>query len=725
MAVRSFKDQIESLLSRRVAQHRVAGVPSSDAEASALLESLAFGLLLKPKTVLYFAHLARNGLVKVLNEEIEAAEALITTIGDLGNPTYKITGLQHLRNARNSLLQIENLDKVDVLAGAYKRYDKGINDFLNKSLAKSVRRPGSSEMTRTGEEAKLDLPADFAALRDKHTDLLGRLYALAVGVQNFLEVPLGAILGINTASKARSDIEDVISEIESELPGSARDIAVRLLGGRASVRAIGTPPYLYDPLISTSRSLPSGYAVKGVSDPVAASATSLAGPFSLPTGSSFTLNGVTTVFPQVSPQIDNEAVVVSEAVTYPVVVAPGKSLFIQVDYTSGADAERFRVNLNTTAGSVSKTLVAVLADINAALSGECEAAEYLGAGTSRILIKSLPGRSRITVLSEFTEPSPTSDPGGVPNYFNDSFHEELGFEVGQSGEEGSVPAFFVADAINFHFSSVEAETTVEEKVVVTSSSTAPAVRLDITAPSSLGLTGSHVATSKTFRLYGSVFGSAVDPVSPDPLVDVGDTVLCPNGFDSRIESVTSTRVVLEDAVQTFDGDVVVTSALDLAYLSLDGALQAWLPEFLKEQLSTGIKQIDAAVASVSGSATPAARNTAVALLRDDLLPKLTELLGILTDPGTLLPAGAAVEEKKIVEGIIEALTERKFDRAVDMLMKCKVQEFLLLDGQTASFSGDLMQSMSSLAQQDVLFPDPVQDQQDSISTKVPSAGEDV
>jgi hypothetical protein len=719
MTVRSFQDQVESLLTRKVAQQRTAGVLNPDAEASALLESLAFNLLVRPKTVLCFAHLARNALVRALSNEISLVDDLVSSIQDLGNPTYKITGSKHLTSAKNSLLQIESLSTVSTLGGAFKKFDQGIDDFLNKSVSRSVRRPGATEMARSADEARTDLAASYTSLKAAHADILQRLFALVVGVQNFLSVPLGAILGINTAYRARIDLEDLISSIENGTQGSTRDLVIRLIGNRAAVRAIGSPPQLYEPALDTAKELPAGYAVRGVSDPAKVVLQIPPGPYDLPAGTSLTINGITSTFPHQGLEIDNLPVLVSEDATYPVALPVNQFLFFHIEYFDSTPATNLRVEINGSSGPANKTLHQVVTTLNLNLAGIAEALEYFGSSSRFILKMTDSNIRRITLTGDYTEIGTT----GLVNYFNNSCHELLGLSVGQSGAGGSVPASIVVDGLNGYYM-VDAVQNVDGSITVSSQTDAPGTSLVISGASSLGLEGTHKTQSTSFRLVGKVLGNPTDPVAPDVLVDVGDFVTTPTG-KSQIAAVSDTRITLSTAVPTFDGNVTVTSGLETAYKALDSRLRTWVESFLQTPFAHDLKSLDLSISALAGSATPSVRNNAVSAFQTALLPKLNELLGILTDAGTLLPPGAGSEEKKIVDGIIEALSEKKYDRAIDLLTKCQVQEFLLLDGQSASFAGDLMQSMSNLVRTDVAFPDSIQDQQDEGVSQAQSSEEDV
>lgn len=242
MATPTVQDQVAALLSRKVAEKKVRGTPSPDIEAAALFESVAVNLLLHPRAVLYFAWLARNGLLKVVADELKAIEQMRKAVDDLSNVSYALTDTRPLERARGALTHIEGQDRLMSSGTAFGRYDQAVRDALGL-LSTNVVAPGATELTRPAQEAEADLPALYGAVQALHSEVLDRLYSLAVGVQNFLSTPALSILGISTVQNVRLDIEQMIEAMKEDPSAEkSREFALRLVAGRAALRALGTPP---------------------------------------------------------------------------------------------------------------------------------------------------------------------------------------------------------------------------------------------------------------------------------------------------------------------------------------------------------------------------------------------------------------------------------------------------------------------------------------------------
>lgn len=248
MPARSVEDQVSALLARAMVERRSAGVQYSGLESSAVFDSIALSLLLRPRIALYFEHLARNGLAVAVRAELAFLSTLKQDIADCGNPSYKIEHVAALRQARNALLQLEGLPRVGSSPSALAVFEKSVQEFLDKGLAKNVRRKGTLGMSRPAAEALLDLPTTLQALKTQHAVVLERLYAIAVGIENFISAPFAALLGTSIVARARQDVEAMLESVED--PSVSRDYAVRLLASQAAIRTVATPPALFSDLFT-------------------------------------------------------------------------------------------------------------------------------------------------------------------------------------------------------------------------------------------------------------------------------------------------------------------------------------------------------------------------------------------------------------------------------------------------------------------------------------------
>lgn len=716
MPVRSFQEHVQALLGRSVAEAKVAGASVPDIEARAVLESIALTLLLKPKAVLYLAHMARNGLKKAVTDEIALITQISKTIDDLANITLTSLDTTQLNKARTSLVQMEGLDKIDTRDGTYKRFSNSVDAFLNQALGKTVRKKGATELTRADAEAAIDLPADLASLVAAHDDTLARFYALVVGVENFTSSPLGTMLGLATAFRARSDIDDIMGLVEAGESGAqARDIVVRLIGTRAALKTVGSLPDINAALVDTSTEVPAGYVLRAQTDAEPAVATSNASSaffFGPAASAAITVNGVlqtATNFPQTGLDLESKPFVVTEAgKPYPITVPVGTSIFLRFSrdtasagYDLQTDGSYLKqVKVQFTAGL--RTLAQVIADINTALGADGTALEYVAPGTGRILIAGNAFTTKLSVEGALTEAS-LSTVGDV-HYYTDSSHSLFGFDLTQS-LAGDLPLEIILDAFNIRFPSINATRTGLSEVQVETVATIPGTVMTIATESGLGLNGVFAAKSDSLRLYGTVNGVVTDPVNPNPLVDISDIITTPGG-DTTISGLSLTRLRLTVPIHTFDGHVVISSSLLAAFNVFDTNLQDLLSTWLAGEFAEDLTTVDRAVAVLTGSVTPASRNGAKAVLQrlDTLLDSLNAALA--SGP---LPNECGTDEKTLVNGIINTLVERRYDRALDFLLKLKLREFFELTGDTTSFGGTMLKSMSNMANSDISFPNTAQD----------------
>ena len=714
MAYRTTADQASNLMSRTYAQSRVSGQLSTEYESLAIFESIAFAMLLNPRVVLFDALAARDRLSSVCAEELALIDALTSAVNDLENPSYIVSDLSELENARTALLQIENLERVDASGVQFSRYNGAVNRFLESSLSKMVRVPGSLSMRRPAAEAQTDMGVHYTDLVSKHAELLDRLYSLAVGVSNFQATPLTTLLGTTTAARARNDIEQLISSFASSPTADlARDAVTRLITGRSALRVTGTPPGLFDPLIDTSSNLPAGYTLKGISPPTPAIATSGQGPFSSSSSMAMSVEVRGTVVS--TPHLYNRgggseayrSFLVGEEVSWPVTVPPGYFLF--VDCYSGLVKATTRVVLNSTALPMTLSLSDVATAIRAA-NDSLWAGEFVGAGlTSRLFIEG--EYNKISIASSAVEYGAIP----APFLFTTSAHALLGFSVGQTALEGVYTYPNVLDAIQATFQSlISASPTGDQEILVSTLDTAAGVEMNIDGTPALGLVGNFKAYSNQVGLYGTtptgVILSTDDPLyDARGLVNPGDTVTIPTGTTSV--SAVGDFLELAASLQTFDGPITVRSAVVLTYQALDEVFQPFADSWLKTKFAKDLVSLDRVLATLVGSQTLPRRNSALSIL-EELRSQVDNLSQLLQGTETVLPAGSSAPERELFKGIVIALADRKYDAALDLLEKCRLYELFKLTHETASHGGSVLNAISDFVRSDMQFPDATHDEAD-------------
>lgn len=708
MAALTLKDQIQAVLGRTVAEAKSRGSPNQKLEATALMESIALTLLLHPRAALYFLLLARNGLLNVIGEELAAIAALSLTVQDLNNPAYTIDGTDVLQRARTTLLQLESLDRVSAASPIFGRFDSAVDEFLKTKLAKSVRKSGTTVLVRPAAEAKASLNGDFSTLKTLHADLLDRFYALVVGLDNFLLSPISTILGLTTATRARMDIEHMIEDLANDNSSvNARNMAITLIANRAAIRSIGSAPSPVDVLISSTK--PPGYQLTATSDPTpAVFQGAVPGPFTF--GTAAALTGQTKAgsrpfsnFPQSTLDLKDQAHTASAAgVSYPVTIPAGSGLYITITKNDGTTVS-YNVAL-----SGSTTLAAAISAINTALGTDGGAVEYIKAGSGRILVFAKTPNVGISVDPTFLDPNGAGL--GLPAPLTKSAHTLLGFIAGPGSVLGSTPVATVVDGLNLLFGDLFSTLPNVTGLLLTGLDTTVGAFLTFsgTAATVLGIVGTFKATSAVFRLRGTIFGVTTDPVDPRTLLEPGDQVALSTGI-GVVLALSLTRITLATALPTFDEIPVANSAVVLAWQALIvkvvGVLTTWKTNGYQSDLS----KIDKLLAPLGGSTAPAQINAAVAGLAD-LSVQVTLMQTALSDSITLLATNAAGEERGIAQSVVSSLEERKFDRAVDLLLRGKIQEALDVDHDTASFAGAFLRAASDLSQRDFVFPNTAQDE---------------
>ena len=673
MAAITVEDHVDSLLTQQVAEAKTGGVPNAAVEANAVFNSIALNLILKPRAALYFSVLARNGLQKAVQDEINALSTIKRDVQDLGNVSFRIQGSATLRRARSALLALEKLPRVSATNPTLQLFQSSVNEFLNSQLSKNVRRAGSSDLIRPSNEAKLDLVNDVQALKDLHMVLLRKLYSLAVGIENFVSAPFAALIGTSTVSRARSDLEDILAQVEaSGDPSPARDYAIRLLSNQAAISTIATPPSPFDPLLAANAT--------GKSGPASATSLSAVGPFSLGTSPVFavTVNGKSESFNFFS---GAGAVLLSAPIVFPITIPAGYGLFFSVDGT----AHRVAV-----AGTFANA-----AALAAALGGQSWVSAYQFANDSTRLLLVFPGANSATVQPIYTYPTP--DPQtttGVLSTTALSAHAYCGLGVGQVASR-SVTSQMAADAVNSLFTLVSAQVTADGRVQLFTSATAPGTSLAVSAPSSFAFAGA-AALSDQLVLDGVVDHRVV--------VQVGDQIRLGNQL-YLVDSVVEEAISFSSPVSTYVGPVSATSSLVVAYQTFIAKLKVFLRRWNSLPYVSNINTLDRVFAPLGASPTPGQRNMAVSEVQR-LSDELSSLLNLLTDQSTMLPDGAAQEERDIVEGILTTLQERHYDRAADLLLECNIQALMEMDADQASYGGNFMKAASTFAQANFKNEDP-------------------
>jgi hypothetical protein len=686
MAARTIEDQVAALLSRSVAADKQGGSPQPGLEASAVFDSIALNLILKPRGGLYFAYLARNALLRVVREELALFDSLAADITDLGNPAYKISGASNLRRAQVALLNMESLPRINSTSTTLTLFNSAVGEFLNKHLAANVRRVGKSELVRPASEAEQDLPETVAQLQEKHADMLDRLYTLATGIENFDAAPFGALIGTTTVSRARADLEEIISIVEAGGdPTQARDVAVRLLASRATINTIATPPKWGDTL------LPAG--TTGKSDLSKAKLTGAAShPFLFPASNTIAVETGGGPPASFSFLPGNAAMLCSRSTGYPVTVPANYYLFLT--YSDGLGPTSVRIPL----GGTYSNSQGVADKIAEAAVPNLSAIQFAN-DPSRLVIF-MPGATKLAVNPIYVMTEAESQAAGVTTgvfvTYSTSAASYIGLKNGDVGTQ-EVLADVVVDALNSLFGdAIEASSTNDGKIQVSTLSEGAGVSLRVfgDAAEVLGLPSEPAnAVSTVARLDGVADHTL--------LLQPGDLLLLPDGkTEASIQAVFSDCVILPET-KTFSGSVSARSVLVATYATFHKALTSFLRFWESTPYVTDLSILDRSLAPLLASRAPAQRGEALAAV-EEIKTDLTRLLNVLSDASTMLPDHSAQAERRMVDGILTTLAERSYERAADLLLKGDLQALLEMDDSTASYGGNFLKATSDFVRSSVI-----------------------
>lgn len=678
MAVRTIDEHVESLLTRRVTEHKLGGAPRPDLEAAAVFDSIILTLLLNPRAVLYLMFLARNGLLQSLVVELALIDELITAIQDLGNPSFRIGGDTILRRARTALLNLERLPGVSSDQAILKSYNAAIDEFLESQLSKNVRAKGSEELRRPSAEVLLGLPEALAVIKEQHSSVLRLLYTLAVGVDNFDSSPFSHLLGASTVARVRKDLDGILAKIAAGGdPSEARDFTIRLIGSRTALQTVTSPPR-WDAVVVSEES---AVSTSIIATPVeAASPTGLYGASAGDPVFTISLTGNPPL--AFDPLFHFGPGIVTESFTLPVVVPADSYLFFRIDGTGNTGLR----TIPFAAGSYADA-----AAVATYFNSQGAAAPILAtafASTNRLLFYAHDADTHnLTALPYDPRDGEIGPPYEPPVRVNGG--QFVGLTSGATGATNAVSAKDLSDVLNLLFSSLitaRVKTGQVSTVEVEAKSAGIGVGLSISCGPLYYLNGTDAPSiSKTIELSSE----AITQIQPT------DVVSTPSGVAS-IVSISGNEVELDQFLTAFSGPVTVNSVLVEQYKLFMTELKVFMKNWAKTEYAKTLDTVDRAIAPLIASQSPAQRNSATNAL-NELKDELTKLLNVVENTATMLPGNAATKEKGIVSEILSTLEERGFNRAADLLIRGDVQAMLEMDYEKASYGGVVLRASSSVA----------------------------
>lgn len=732
MAAVSVQEQAQALLERQIAGLRSSGAMNPSDETLVVMETIGTALVMNPKAVLYLMHLARNQLLSLATGELAQVAVVQKTIQDLDNRATKAVDSQDLVKAQEALVQLEEQRNLSVNSTQFARFNASISSFLDKQLRSTVAPTQSSSLIRPAPEALRDLPTDMQELGGLHAELVSRLYSLDTGVANFLEIPFSSILGRITSSRMRLDLQDMIDTISAD-PNTptTQDMAVRLLTARAALKLLGTEVDLTTPLVDTVSKLPEGYELRGRSPEVACVLDGLSGPYVMPAAAQLTVqdqtSSVSFTFPLTTTDLGNRPAILGTPITFPITVPAGMHLFLRIQWTGpsvpvgpewvkseGRYSKTVRVILNDNAeGGLDRVMT--VADFISAVSatGIVTAVEHpipaLTPATVLLYVASS-DYDRISVAPLHQEEI-IDIPSGVPvlSSWSNSAHTLFGFQQGQAGVSGSTGSDVILRAFNVLFGDKVALSQVPNPagghlLRATGAAVAPGAFLNIsgTAASPLGLLQSKYASSPKVFLYGRVLGVEYEVVDPVPLLDIGDYVYL-TADAGIVSTLDDAAITLASPVITFDGPITIHSSALQAWDNLTVLVHDFVSSFSVRAFAKDLSKINSLVSSFTLATTLSKRKEALYLL-GTLQGFLQDLIDRLSTPNTYPNPNGVTTEKQTISSIVNTLTERKYDRALDFFLQGKIIDLFTMDSESVSFGGNFLKSLSAVAAQDLLFP---------------------
>lgn len=432
----------------------------------------------------------------------------------------------------------------------------------------------------------------------------------------------------------------------------------------------------------------------------------MSGPFAFAASPavSVQVNGTTqtaSFFPQSNFDFLNRAAVVSPIDMLGVLIPANYYVVGQIDGTE------FKIG-PLTSGFVS--LSSIITNFNAlaaaapAPASSLRADFYISSASNRIMISH--STASVLTVSEATSTLVTNPTPPPANYEIRVPVSVLG--LSGVGRSGSTSAQMVRDGFALQFSSLISASTTESAVSLTTLASSIGTYLTVTAPSVLGISGTTKATSDSLRLFGTVFGLATDPINPIELVNIGDRVNFSNS-QASVVAITNDRIQVSAPLETARGAITVESALYLLFQNFSAALSTYVTSFARQPFAVNLDSLDSSISSLRAGAPQAQRNISLSFL-ESLESTLQSLLALI-DASPALDPRSALSEREVVSGIVASLEERKFDKALDLFMRCQIQEALDSDFETASYGGSFLKASSTFAQSDIKVPNRALDEE--------------
>jgi hypothetical protein len=701
---------VQKFLGNQTVSNREDPTADSSDEVQAVLESVALSFLLYPQAALSFVLRAKNVLQQIVSTDLDIVSYLLETLADLNNPDEPITDTTDLINAQTALVEIDRIGRVGTDVPAYQRYGDAVNGFLDKRLAKSLKRNRTGGFERTGLEAKQDLFNVLSLFTPAHQLMISRIGQLLNGVNDFNSVDLTRVVSTSTLSKVRSSLAKVINGVQAQAL-SKTAIAIELLAGAASLSSISNSKDLYDPTVETGL-FPPKSVITASSERVAAVAVGTSATTDLSARNTPWVFGITT---------DPELGGTSYAITLPFSGASGRywvaaksgsstfnipignnALYVQFDGVAPDTIgpvlypKRIRTVLLPTGGAVA--LSAILSALNNGTTGLIDGtAVEMAPGTGRILIY---GSSSVTGITILPRMGGTFDSFGNYTEAINSVHSILGFLGEQTaGNPSQFSPSDIADFIDVWVPTATASI-VNEAVQVQSDSTELLSSLSFSnLASDFGFsTTTYEARPSYIEFFEN--GAVIDPstvgVFVGSIVSLSDvSASITRNLFAPIIDINGSKIFFDDSLnlpRCTDKKVIVTCPLVFAVQQL---LNSLIP--FEDQFDTDFSDLQRVLTPILSNPTKAQISDANNVITS-IQTKIQSLLAILQNT---VVRDDRVEFGPIADQITASLEERSIDRGLDLLHACQFSAFFALTREDASKGSRLLKASEILGQTDL------------------------
>lgn len=699
------KAAVRKFLEGRAVVDKEDKTADSSEEIRTVLESVALSFLLYPQAALSFVLRAKNVLQQIVNTDLEILAFVLKAIGEIENPDEPITDTSDLVEAQTALVEVDRLGRVSSDVRAYDRYTQAINRFLDKRLAKYLKRHRRDEFERTGLEAKQDLFRILSTFAPTHSLMVERLGMLLDSVSDFQSVSLTKIVSTRTLTRVRSSLNKVIQGVNKDQL-SKTATAIELLSGAAALSSISNTRQIYDPTVDTG-SHPPGRLISVSSEVVPAIARGV--------GSEVDLGAIATpwVF---TLTVDSDPVI---NVTLPAAGASNRAyrkaetgsptynisgsnctLYVQFDGVAIPYPYPARVRKVTLPTGPAVTVAAILTALNDGSTGLIDGTAVQLGTTGRILIYGSPSVTGITILSQvrgtFDVPGAYTDAPG-------SVHETLGFLPDVVSGDPSV--FTPAELVDLMTPWVTGATfsIVDEVIQVETDSTDLLASLSFSGSvaEEFGFEGSYLVKPGYLELVED--GSAVDPASlgvfVGSVVSVSDVVaLSSKNLFAPISEIDGTKLLFAPGTNLprceagIDTIVRILSPLVYATQTLLLAARPYRDAFDGD--ARELQRVLSPLLSRPTLAQISDAERSIGIIQD----RVTGLLNALSS--VVVRSDRSEFETQALQ-ITAALEERGLDRSLDLLQSCQFSSFFSLTMEEASKGSRFLKASEEVGRNDL------------------------